>query len=133
MSDLIREFHMDLFSLYVLFSRTFLWDTIDGLRACLPGGGGDQVDEVTRLVGVPRLSIKCLIWSPHLSCTRDQINMRDCIDRQVTPAERVSSPTWGPAHPCKQALRPSMVSQRSVSFKCRPMHVQPPAYACIIA
>ena len=37
--------------------------------------------------------------SPHLSCKRDQIDMRDCLDRWVT------SPTWGPPPPCKQALR----------------------------
>ena len=48
--------------------------------------------------------------------------MRDCIDRQVTPPKRVSSPTVGPAHPCKQALRPSMVPQRTVSFRRRAMH-----------
>ena len=28
--------------------------------------------------------------SPHLSCKRDQIKMRDYIDKRVT------SPTWGP-------------------------------------
>ena len=45
-SDLIRNFHMDLFSLYVLFSY---------FRACLHAGGGEhQVGEVTRLDGVPR-------------------------------------------------------------------------------
>ena len=37
--------------------------------------------------------------SPHLSCKRDKIDMRDCLDRWVT------SPTWGPPPPCKQALR----------------------------
>ena len=25
--------------------------------------------------------------------------------RRVTPPKRVTSPTWGPAPPCKQALR----------------------------
>ena len=30
--------------------------------------------------------------------------MRDYMDRQVTPPERVTSPTWGPPLPCKQAL-----------------------------
>ena len=34
---------------------------------------------------------------PHLSCKRDQIKMRDYVDRRVT------SPTWGPPSPCKQA------------------------------
>ena len=30
--------------------------------------------------------------------------MRDYLDRWVTPLKRVTSPTWGPPHPCKQAL-----------------------------
>ena len=34
----------------------------------------------------------------YTSCKRDQINMRDYIDRRVTP------PTWGPPPPSKQAL-----------------------------
>ena len=34
--------------------------------------------------------------SPHLSCKRDQIKMRDYMDRRVTPPERVTSSTWGP-------------------------------------
>ena len=36
---------------------------------------------------------------PQISCKRDQIKMRDCMDRQVTP------PTWGSPPPYKQALR----------------------------
>ena len=36
--------------------------------------------------------------SPHLSCKRDQIKMRDYMERRVT------SPTWGPPPPYKQAL-----------------------------
>ena len=43
-------------------------------------------------------------WSPHLSCNRDQIKMRDYMDRRVTPPKRVISPTWGPPPTCKQAL-----------------------------
>ena len=54
--------------------------------ACLHGGGGPQIGEVT------------CSGSPHLSCKRDQIKMRDYMDRQVT------SPTWGPPPPCKRAL-----------------------------
>ena len=57
------------------------------LRACLHGGGGPQIGEVT------------CGGSPHLSCKRDKIKMRDYIDRRVTP------PTWGPPPSCKQALR----------------------------
>ena len=41
---------------------------------------------------------------PHLTCKRDHIKMRDCMDRRVTPPKRVTSPTWGPPPPCKQAL-----------------------------
>ena len=42
--------------------------------------------------------------SPHISCKCDQIKMSDYMDRQITPPKRVSSPTWGPPLPCKQAL-----------------------------
>ena len=55
-------------------------------------GGGPQVGEV-KYGG-----------SPHLSCKRDQIKMRDYMDKRVTPPKRVTSPTWGPPPPCKQAL-----------------------------
>ena len=41
---------------------------------------------------------------PHLKCKRDHIKMRDCMDRRVTPPKRVTTPTWGPPPPCKQAL-----------------------------
>ena len=64
------------------------------LRACLRGGGGPQIGEVT------------CGGSPHLSCKRDQIKMRDHVDRQVThqsgsphlprvPNLRVSRPLEG--------------------------------------
>ena len=53
-------------------------------RTCLHGGGGPQIGEVT------------CDGSPHLSCKRDQIKMRDYMDRRVTPPKRVTSPTWGP-------------------------------------
>ena len=42
---------------------------------------------------------------PHLTCKRDHLKMRDCMDRRVTPPRRVTSPTWGPPPPCKQALK----------------------------
>ena len=58
------------------------------------GGGGPQKGEVT------------CFWSLHLSCKRDQIKMRDYMDRRVTPPKRVPSPTWSPTPPCKQALSP---------------------------
>ena len=56
-------------------------------KACLHGGGGPQVGEVTRL------SIKSLLWSSHLSFKRNQIKMRDYMDWRVTPPKRVTSPT----------------------------------------
>ena len=62
------------------------------LRACLHGGGGPQVGEV-KYGG-----------SPHLSCKRDQIKMRGYTEKRVTPPKRVTSPSWGPPPPCKQAL-----------------------------
>ena len=63
-------------------------------RACLQGGGGHKTGEVT------------CGGSPHLSCKRDQIKMRDLyMDRRVTPPKRVTSPSWDPLPPCKQAHR----------------------------
>ena len=41
---------------------------------------------------------------PHRTCKRDPIKMRDYMDRRVTPPKRVTSPSWGPLPPCKQAL-----------------------------
>ena len=38
---------------------------------------------------------------------RDQDKIRNYMDRRVTPLRRVTSPTWGPPPPCKQALRQS--------------------------
>ena len=66
--------------------------------------GNLQAGEVTRLDEVARLSIKSLIWSFHLSCKRDKIKMRADTDRQVTPAKRVTSPTWCPPPPGKQLV-----------------------------
>ena len=63
-------------------------------RAFLHEGGGPQVGEVT----CGRL--------PHLTCKRDHIKTRDCMDRRVTSPKRVTSPSWGPPPPCKQALTP---------------------------
>ena len=59
-------------------------------RACLHGRGGLQIGQVT------------CGESPHLSCKRDEVKMRDCMERRVTPAKRVTSPTWGPPPPCKR-------------------------------
>ena len=91
----------------ILFGRLVSpasWD----LRGCLRGGGGPHIGEVT------------CGRSPHLSCKRDQIKMRDYKDRQVTPPKRVTWPTWGPPPPCKQALRPrpqvSVFGLKRISF-----------------
>ena len=67
------------------------------LRACLHGGGGAQIGEVT------------CGGSPHLSCKGDQIKMRDYMDRRVTATWQVTSPTWGPPPPCKQVISDSLV------------------------
>ena len=69
------------------------WKKKKNVRDCLNGGGGPQIGEVTSA------------RSPHLSCKRDQINMGGYMERPVTPPKRVTSPTWGPPPPCKQALR----------------------------
>ena len=92
--------NLQLFCWYVFYclyfnaqpaARGFL-SLSSGLRACLHGGGGPQVGEV-KYGG-----------SPHLSCKRDQIKMRDYMDKRVTPPKRVTSPTWGPQPPRKRAL-----------------------------
>ena len=72
-------------------------------------GGGREVGEVIRLGRVTRLS---LIWSPHLSCKRDQVKTGDYMDRRVTPPKKVSSPTWGPPPPCKQALNYAILARQ---------------------
>ena len=42
------------------------------------------------------------------------------MDRRVTPPKRVTSPTWGPPPPCKQALRyPQQTKQSTVQKKCK--------------
>ena len=58
-----------------------------------PGWEDYPVCQTTRLGG-----------SLHLSCKRDQIKMREYMDWRVTPPKRVTSPTWSPPPPCKQAL-----------------------------
>ena len=55
-------------------------------------GGGLQIGEVIRG------------RSLHLSCKRDQIKMRDYVDRQLTPPKLATLPTLGPPPPCKQPL-----------------------------
>ena len=67
-------------------------ENMEQVRASLHGVGGPQLGEGT------------CGGSPQLSRKRDQIKMRDYVDRRVTPPKRVTSPTWGPPPPCKQAL-----------------------------
>ena len=83
------------------FSSTLLFISImnetdtarsNNIRACLHGGGGPQIGEVT------------CGGSPYLSRKPDQFIMKDFMDRRVTPRKWVTSPTWGPSPPCKQAL-----------------------------
>ena len=59
-----------------------------------------------RLTGLPYLADRAtrLGGSPHLSCKRDQNKIKNYMERRVTPHTRVTSPTWGPPPPCKQAL-----------------------------
>ena len=52
--------------------RLWTMTTINNLRACLHGSGGPELGEVT-CGGLP-----------HLSYKRDQIKMRDYVDRRVT-------------------------------------------------
>ena len=57
------------------------------------GGLPASAERVTRPGGVP-----------HLSCKRYQDKRRLYMNRRITPLCRVTSPTWGPPPPCKQAL-----------------------------
>ena len=79
----------------IKLAREFARKEIHWLRPVLHEGGGPQVGEVT-CGGLPHITCKC-----------DCIKMRDCMDRRVTPPKRVTSPTWGPPPPCKQALKVS--------------------------
>ena len=85
--------------------------TATSLRACLHGGGGPPIGEVT------------CGGSPHLSCKRDQIKMRHYMDRRVTPPpKRVTSPTWGPPPQCKQALKRSLAFVPKVTMVSKPLY-----------
>ena len=61
------------------------------------GGGGPQIGEIS------------CGGSTHLSCKRDYVTMRDYMDRRVTPPKEVTSRTWGPPPPFKQALKPVFI------------------------
>ena len=68
------------------------------LRACLHGVGGPQIGEVT------------CGGSPYLSCERDQIKMRDYVDRRVT---HQSGLPYLPEVPHLHVNRPLVVSSVS--------------------
>ena len=61
-----------------------------------------------RLRGLPGLEDRTthLGGSPHLSCKRDQIKMRNYMERRVLPPERVSTPTKvPPPRACHKLLK----------------------------
>jgi len=74
-------------------SRSHENETVSRLRARLHGVGEPHEGEVTRLGGVTRLHDR---WGD---------NMRDYVDRGVTPPKRVTSPASDPPSPRKQALK----------------------------
>ena len=80
-------------------SRSHENETISRLRARLHGAGEPHEGEVTRLRRVTRLHDR---WGD---------NMRDYVDRKVTPPKRVTSPAWGHPPPRKQDI-----SQRQQRF-----------------
>ena len=43
-------------------------------------------------------------------------HMRDCVDRRVALPKRVTSLTWGPPPPCKQALSVYLPSQTAIQM-----------------
>ena len=74
------------------------------------GGGGPQVGEITSLS----------IRPPNLSCKRDQIIMRDYVNRRLTQPKWVISPTWGLPPPYKQALKRPYEPESSYPQSIRP-------------
>ena len=54
--------------------------------------------------GGPQVGLVTCGGLPHLTSRRDPIKMTDNMDRPVTPPKRITSPSWGPPPPCKQAL-----------------------------
>ena len=91
MLRLLRAFRAILLKLRGKSGANMIDATFASLAPVYVEVGGPQIGEVT------------CNGSPHLSCKRDQIKMRD-VDRQVTPPKRATSPTEGAPHKCKQAL-----------------------------
>ena len=89
----LLEFSPQQLTLSLASSRSHENETISRLRARLHGAGEPHEGEVTRLRRVTHLHDR---WGD---------NMRDYVDRQVTPPKRVTSPAWGHPPPRKQALK----------------------------
>ena len=50
------------------------------------------------------------------------------MHRRVTPLKRVTSPTWGPLPPCKQALRSHSITKKfSLNKLCINITCNPPS------
>ena len=64
------------------------------LKACLHGGGGPQVGEVTRFGGVTHPAVHII----------SHFNFITFLYDSWGDPPQVISPTWGPPPPCKQAL-----------------------------
>ena len=68
-----REAFEYLVKLFIIMIFFLIQETgLKDFRACLHGGGGPQIGEVTRGA------------LPYLLCKRDRFKMRDYMDRQVT-------------------------------------------------
>ena len=53
------------------------------------------------------------------------------MDRRVTPPKRVTSPTWGPPPPCKQALTLILITAHSSSDLVEVRKLQS-LYLCLV-
>ena len=78
--------------------------SIKCFRVCLHGGGRPQIGEVT------------CGGSPHLSCKRDQIKMRDYVDRWVTHQSRLSQLRGVPHLHVNRPLADSSNTNRAWNF-----------------
>ena len=98
------EFRYDRLAVPVLKKKK----VISRRGACLHAGRGRQVAEVTRG------------GSPHLSCKRDQIKMRDYMDRRVTHQSGLPHP---PGVPHLYVNRHVVVQGRQRNVQKSVMHV----------
>ena len=103
----LLEFSPQQLTLSLASSRSHENETISRLRARLHGAGEPHEGEVTRLRRVTRLHDR---WGD---------NMRDYVDRQVTPPKRVTSPAWVHHLHVNRPLKPAKttdISQRQQRF-----------------